>query len=334
MQPGRSSFRPRVECLEDRTLMTAQITATLEGGVLRIVGNNKNDNIVVQQKNNQISITGIDIRVRGRSPVASVRASDVKQIQVLGGAGNDTIVLGGSATSGPNALVKPTVIWAGSGNTTIWGDTGQNTIYTQTGNDVVWSRGLHDVIHLGSGHNTVHYTRVSAPLSTTDTQTANSHNVKTAAVPASAPVDPFQAQVNQLIGMINSYRVSNGLKALTVDSRLVAAATYQADYMARTGDYSHVDLDGRTVGDRLDAAGYPFSFVGENIHLYDPTIQRTEGIDRIYPESQLVEYFFDGWQVSPPHNENMLAPQVKNIGIAFAEDSAGRIYACADFATT
>ena len=44
-------FRPSVECLEDRTLAAAHVTASLSGGVLRIEGTNHADTIVVRQTN-------------------------------------------------------------------------------------------------------------------------------------------------------------------------------------------------------------------------------------------------------------------------------------------
>src|SRR5207302_23913 len=81
---------------------------------------------------------------------------------------------------------------------------------------------------------------------------------------------PFQAEVNRLLSLTDAYRASNGLSQLTLDSRLTAAAQYQANYMARTGDYSHVDLDGRTLPHRVHAPSYSCSWVGENIHPYHP----------------------------------------------------------------
>ena len=146
----RPSFQPRVECLEDRTLMASHLTATLEGGLLRIVGTNGNDRIVVGQQNNHISVEGIVIHVRGRSPVKSVNARDVSRIQVLGLGGDDTIILGGSARRGPDALVKPTIVWGGPGKDRIWGDMGRNTIYGQQGNDQIWSRSGHDTIGISA----------------------------------------------------------------------------------------------------------------------------------------------------------------------------------------
>jgi uncharacterized protein YkwD len=340
----RSTFQPRVECLEDRTLMAAHVTATLEHGLLRIVGTNGNDRIVVQQHNNQISVEGILIHVSGRHPVKRVNAGEVRRIQVLGLGGDDTIILGGSDRRGPNALVKPAVVWGGPGNDKIWGDMGQNTIYGQQGNDQIWSRSGHDYIDGGPGRDIVWVVGGPAhpapghPLGTTFLNVE-----KIVAIPSTPPhpqvvrhaaAVAFQAEVARLVGMINAYRVSHGLAALTVNGRLVEAAQYQASYMARTGDYSHVDLDGRTVGDRVLATGYSFAYVGECIHLYDPAIPRTEGIDHVYPRSELDNYFLDGWEVSPEHNAILLAREPRQIGVAFAQDSVGRIYADAVFGLT
>jgi uncharacterized protein YkwD len=340
----RPSFQPRVECLEDRTLMASHLTATLEGGLLRIVGTNGNDRIVVGQQNNHISVEGIVIHVRGRSPVKSVNARDVSRIQVLGLGGDDTIILGGSARRGPDALVKPTIVWGGPGKDRIWGDMGRNTIYGQQGNDQIWSRSGHDTIDGGSGRDIVWVVGGAAhpapghPLGSTFLNDEKIVSVSSASPPQFAvqrtATVSFQAEVARLVEMINAYRVSHGLTALAVDWRLVEAAQYQASYMARTGDYSHVDLDGRTVGDRVLATGYSFAFVGECIHLYDPAIPRTEGINHIYPRSELVNYFLDGWKVSPDHNAILLSPEPRQIGIAFAQDGARRIYADAVFGLT
>ena len=44
-----------------------------------------------------------------------------------------------------------------------------------------------------------------------------------------------------------------------------------ADYMAATGDYAHVTRDGKDVTDRIALFHYNFLWVGENIHVYDPS---------------------------------------------------------------
>ena len=130
-----------------------------------------------------------------------------------------------------------------------------------------------------------------------------------------------------MIDMTNAYRAGHGLSELAIDTRLVKAAQYHADYMARTGYYAHDTLDGKGLADRLHDVGYPFSVAAENIHLYDPAVRRTYGIDRTYTRSELASYFLDGWKASAPHNHNLLSKEAQDIGIALAQGRNGRIYA-------
>jgi uncharacterized protein YkwD len=371
MQCGRrSSFQPRVEGLEERALLTAHMTATLSNGLLTIYGTDGPDHIVVRQQNYRISIDNLNINVIGHGSAASVSAASVSRIEIHGYAGDDWIQVGGSDLTGPNALVKPTVIWAGDGNDKVWGSQGNDVIYGGGGNDQIWgrggndrlyggdgndvidggsgtnylsgdggndtlySRGVHDSVNGGPGYDVAYFSGATPPrslVSPAGSPVIGVEVFRQLPPSASAPApNPFAADVTQLINLINNYRRSNGLNAVTVDPRLMSSATYQAHYMARTGDYSHVNLDGRTLVDRVEAAGYSFSFIAENIHLYDPAIRRTLGIDRTYSLDELPEYYFDGWRVSPGHNATMLS-NVTNIGVAIASDSVGRLYVAADF---
>jgi uncharacterized protein YkwD len=429
MEAARSHFfRPEVEGLEERSLMASHLTANLSGGVLRIEGTNQNDQILVRQDNNRISVSYTDIKV-GSGYQASVAASSVKRIEVRGLAGDDRISLD-SENRGGQALHVPTYVWGGDGNDVIRGSvgddrlyggngddrlyggngndrldggagndyldggsgndqlfggngndvlrgaagadqlfgsagndslfggtgndrldggTGQNRLNGDSGNDLLITRSSHDVLNGGSGRDVARFIDVSAPRSTSGggafpgievfshpgakpvTQPAPKPTPPAApATPVAenpAPPGPFQSQVDRLLALTNSYRASNGLPPLTVNVRLTAAARYQADYMARTGIYSHTNADGRDLADRVKAAGYSYSWVGENIHLYEPDLGRTYGIDRYYSPSELANYFFDGWRVSPGHNANLLSTRAVEIGIAIARAPSGDIYA-------
>jgi len=93
--------------------------------------------------------------------------------------------------------------------------------------------------------------------------------------------------------------------ALHSSSLLNAVAARHAADMA-AGDYlDHVDPQGRTPADRVRAAGYRDSLVGENI-AYGPSSA---------PE------VVQGWLASPGHCENLLTAPFSEMGIAFA---AGR----------
>ncbi len=366
MQYGSSpSFKPCVEGLEERALMAAHLTATLSNGLLRIDGTKGADHIVVREHNYRISIDHVSINVAGHGRASSVSASAVSRIEVRGLAGDDWIQVGGDEIRGQNALLAPVKIWAGLGNDKVWGGQGSDEIHGEGGNDQVWGRGgndriyggegrdwldggaganylagqanddvitsrsARDVVDGGTGRDTLNLTGTTHPRSAVNVEVIRHLPGGRNALLAESP---FAADASRLIELIDAYRHSRGLQSLTIDSRLMASAQYQADYMARTGHYAHDNLDGRTLVDRVHAAGYSFSFAAENIHLYDPAIRRTLGINRVYSVDQLAQYYFDGWKVSPGHNATMLSAQVHDIGVGIAQDQrTGRIYVAADF---
>jgi uncharacterized protein YkwD len=376
MHDGRKpsvQFRPTLECLEERTLLAAHLTASLSGGLLRIDGTNHADTIVVREIHNRVSVDGVTINVAGHRQ-ASVSAASVRRIMIHGNGGDDRIFLNSQAVRGQQALTMPITVWGGAGNDLIVGGAGNEQLHGGGGNDIIYGGAGHDLLDggpgndilvagsgntvldggtgrnlliggpgtntflshsardrivLGRGHNVVH--RVHRFAGTATTGPGGPIHGQTVTPPLSpTPAVGFQAQVNELIALTDAYRIANDLGALRVDPRLMASAKYQSDYMARTGDYSHVNLDGRNLGDRVRAAGYPFAWTGENIHLYDPSIGRTLGIDRYYPPSELAHYYFDGWVASPEHNANLLSPNAVDVGVAIVRAPSGLIYATMD----
>lgn len=115
----------------------------------------------------------------------------------------------------------------------------------------------------------------------------------------------------------NAFRAEQGQRGLALDKTLSATAQRFADYMARTGHYSH-DADGRTPGQRLRAAGYEYCMVAENIaYAYDTRGFRT---------SQLADKFVDGWKASPGHRRNMLDAEATVMGVAIAHSPLNGYY--------
>jgi uncharacterized protein YkwD len=284
-----------------------------------------------------------------------------------GGAGNDRLIAG----TGNDVLIGGPgndVLVGGPGNL-LDGGNGRNVLDGRAGHEVIISRSVADVIlgapgdkiirtyHTPAARHHEHHTPTVRHQARHAVRGAGHGVTRTHHAPAPA-VHPhalevladhpqsgmavgtpqpgvassaWQSQVTRLLDHINDYRLSHGLPALTVNADLTASAQYQASYMARTGHYSHVDLDGRTLGDRVDATGYTWHWVGESIHRFVPSIARTLGIDRLYSRAQLAEYCFDGWRVSREHNEIMLSPQARDVGIAIAMSPSGLVYAVADF---
>jgi uncharacterized protein YkwD len=98
-------------------------------------------------------------------------------------------------------------------------------------------------------------------------------------------------------------RAQNGLvRPLGYSPALQAAAENHAQYLSRTGNFSHNGAGGSTVQSRVRRAGYQACIVAENIARGQPDIR-----------SVVAE-----WMSSPGHRANILNPQVTQYGFAGA----------------
>ena len=125
---------------------------------------------------------------------------------------------------------------------------------------------------------------------------------------------PVQRQV---LSLVNENRRRGGCDDLTLDRRLIAAATKHAADMARRGYFAHRSPGGQDAGERVQDAGYRWARYGENI---------ARGQDSAYE-------VVDGWMHSPEHRENIMDCRLHQmgIGLAFARDDTP--YWVQDFAT-
>ncbi|MFT4040634.1 MAG: CAP domain-containing protein [Thermomicrobiales bacterium] len=121
--------------------------------------------------------------------------------------------------------------------------------------------------------------------------------------------EPTQEEI--LLGLINDFRASNGLGALSEDSRLDNAAVGHSQDMANRNYFAHNTPEGGTPAQRISAAGYSYSWWGENIY------KSTPGDDS-------AQSAFTWWQNSSGHRANMLGANFTNIGIGRATTSDGR----------
>ena len=74
--------------------------------------------------------------------------------------------------------------------------------------------------------------------------------------------------------------------------------------MANKNYLDHKDRDGRTPGDRAELSGYSGQLVGENIAAGQDTVGKV----------------VDGWLASPGHCANLMNPQFRELGAAYAMD--------------
>ena len=107
--------------------------------------------------------------------------------------------------------------------------------------------------------------------------------------------------------LISAYRTAHGLSPVAVDRRLNQAAAHQARAVAGAGSLSHGDFASRMAqyGVRGNSA--------ENLTAGSSTV--AQAVAR--------------WKNSPSHNENLLLPQARYVGLARADSNGpyGRYWA-------
>ena len=137
-----------------------------------------------------------------------------------------------------------------------------------------------------------------------------------------------QAEGQKVLELINSARTQPrqcGTQAfaptgpLTWNATLETAAQTHTRDMANNNYFDHKDRTGGTPGDRAELAGYIAQQIGENI---------AAGLDT--PRKVV-----DGWLASPGHCANIMNPQFRELGAAYATDpkSDAGIYWTALFGT-
>ena len=114
----------------------------------------------------------------------------------------------------------------------------------------------------------------------------------------------------KLLELTNAEREKEDLPPLKPNPTLFEVARSHSRNMAKQGKMEHV-LDGKGVKQRLNAAGYDWSWFGENI---------ANGMNQ--PVAKILE----GWMDSKGHRENILRKHYTEIGLGIAEDDNGRKY--------
>lgn len=123
------------------------------------------------------------------------------------------------------------------------------------------------------------------------------------ALPAAA-----QDATSFLLARANNLRAAQGLPAYSIHPSLTAAASDHARWMAENNRVSHFQSDGAGVRTRAPNAGFPSSWVGENIYLGS-----SAGPDTAW----------NWWLNSPVHYAGLVSPNYDMIGIGSAT-AAGR----------
>jgi uncharacterized protein YkwD len=99
----------------------------------------------------------------------------------------------------------------------------------------------------------------------------------------------------------NEFREQNGLPPFALNMQLSKAAFRHSKNMALQDFFSHTGLDGSRSWDRIRAAGYDYSMAAENIAIG-------------YSSADEV---INAWMGSAGHRENILAPDLQEIGLGY-----------------
>ncbi len=119
---------------------------------------------------------------------------------------------------------------------------------------------------------------------------------------------------NEVVRLTNAERAKGGCGPLKHDARLHAAALGHSKDMSANNYFDHDSLDGRDVADRVNAAGFSWTAVGENIAMGYPTAAAV----------------VKGWMNSPGHRQNIMNCSYTHIGVGYAK--SGGPYWTQDFA--
>lgn len=120
---------------------------------------------------------------------------------------------------------------------------------------------------------------------------------------------------DEIFDLTNAVRQENRLWPLLPNRRLNKAARRYAEVLADSAIFSH-SADGTRLSHRVQAAGYRYRYVAENIAW----VQRPE-ID-----GPLARRFMTGWMRSLGHRRNILARHPSELGVGVVK-RGDRFYA-------
>ncbi|MBI4495164.1 MAG: hypothetical protein HY690_20505 [Chloroflexi bacterium] len=118
---------------------------------------------------------------------------------------------------------------------------------------------------------------------------------------------------DELIGLTNLDRTSNGLPALATDRRLMGLAAERSQDMLARDYFSHaIPPDGRTVFDQMVERGITYRAAGENLEF------------NTAPQRQTARYAQRDFMNSPTHRALILSSDFDHLGAGVAQGRESR----------
>jgi uncharacterized protein YkwD len=112
----------------------------------------------------------------------------------------------------------------------------------------------------------------------------------------------YASEITQtnIIYLANQSRSSGGLKTLSANTQLAAAALAKANNMFELQYWDHYGPNGETPWQFIRAAGYDYVYAGENLAK---GFQTAEGVH-------------EAWMASESHRANIMSSYYEDIGVA------------------
>ncbi len=112
--------------------------------------------------------------------------------------------------------------------------------------------------------------------------------------------DSIDISTRELLLLTNKDRLENGVSPLRISQKLQTAAIAKAKDMFAKDYWAHNSPNGTTPWDFIKAAGYDYTYAGENLA-------------RGFTSSKDV---VNAWMASPEHRANMLSKNYQDVGFA------------------
>lgn len=124
---------------------------------------------------------------------------------------------------------------------------------------------------------------------------------------------------DDILRLVNELRTSLGVHTLTKNSLLKSSAFIRSKEIALNDFFSHTRPNGLDFYTSIDAVGYPYTYVAENL-------AKAEGLTR----QEYAQSLFNGWKNSTSHYEAMISSKTVETGISLYEYD-GKIYGTQHF---
>lgn len=148
---------------------------------------------------------------------------------------------------------------------------------------------------------------------------SNNENINSPIVDESE--DNFIAQVEQLIYQkVNEERAKVGISQLSYNLTMEKYARIKSKDMGDNNYFSHEDLSGKLITEKMKQDGVSYRAWGENIAY----------IGGVSDANKLAEQFMTNWMNSSGHRANILSTNFESIGIGVYK-SGNRVYATQEF---